>query len=342
MTRLDERKRQVMRAVVESYVANAQPVGSRTIARDYDLGVSSATIRNEMADLEELGYLEQPHTSAGRMPSDAGYRFYVDEIARVSSPTHLQLERMRRAIGQQASEIDEVLQAAGRLLSEITDCLSVVVEPSPSGAVLNTVEIVPLESDRMMLLVITREGLVHNRMLDCPDDVSSEQMNHVSHVLTRYLRGYTLGDILSSEVVRGIRSELDHCRKLLDMVMHILSSYSSEDVQARYRLEGAANIMKQPEFQDVRRAQKVLRVLSQQSVINDLLRSVRSEDVFVLIGSENRYEGIRDCSIVTSAYSIRGQSAGRIGVLGPRRMNYGRVMGTVKTLTSLLSEVLNR
>ncbi len=341
MARLDERKRKVLRAVVEVYVANAEPVGSRTIARESDLGVSSATIRNEMADLEELGYLEQPHTSAGRMPSDAGYRFYVDEMANISSPTHLQLERMREALGRHASEVDAVLEATGKLLSEITDCLSLVAEPSPSAAVLNTVEMVPLGDHRMMLLIVTEEGFVHNRIVDHPEGVSLEKVKHVSSVLTNYLRGYNLGDVINSSVVRAVHSELNHCRQLLDVVMEILSSYSSDDAETRYRLEGAANIMKQPEFQDVRRAQKVLRVLSQRSVARNLFKGVDEDDIFVLIGSENRYEVISDCSVVTSTYYIRGQSAGRIGVLGPRRMNYGRVMGMVKTLTSLLSEALD-
>ncbi len=337
---LDERKRRVMRAIVEAYVHNAQPVGSRTIARDYDLGVSPATIRNEMSDLEGMGYLEQPYTSAGRVPSDLGYRFYVDQLVMVSGPSREQLDRIRRVLERRVSAVEVVLQTAGRILAEVTDCLAVVAAPYPEDSTLNAVEIIPLRPGRAMLLVITEEGFVQNQILDLPDDAGIETLRHVSQVLTRFLQGHSLEDVAHGLIWREMRSELNYCQRLLDVAAEALGDRDS--TQADFHLEGAVNIMKQPEFQDVRRAQKVLTALSQHSVIRDMFRPFPVEGVFALIGRENVYEDIWDCSLISAVYFIDGRPSGRLGVLGPRRMNYGRIMGVVEAITEAVSDVLSR
>lgn len=337
---LDERKRKVMQAIVEAYILNAQPVGSRTIARDYDLGVSPATIRNEMSDLEDMGYLEQPHTSAGRVPSDQGYRFYVDELVRIASPTREELEGIRLALEKRVSAVDSVLQATGRLLAKVTDCLTLVAAPYPAESVLNRVEIIPLRAGKALLLLITEEGLVHNRMVELSEDVDQETARHVSSAMTRYLKGHHLRDVAEGLTLRRLQSELSYCRRLLDSAAEALSE--SDRSEADFHLEGTVNIMKQPEFQDVSRAQKVLSALGSHSVIREMFRPFPSEGVFALIGRENTYRDIWDCSLISTVYYIDGRPVGRIGVLGPRRMNYGRVMGVVDAITDALSDVLSR
>ncbi|MFO8059893.1 MAG: heat-inducible transcriptional repressor HrcA [Bacillota bacterium] len=336
---LDERKRRVMRAIVEAYVLNAQPVGSRTIARDYDLGVSPATIRNEMSDLEGMGYLEQPYTSAGRVPSDLGYRFYVDQLVMVSTPASEQLEQIRRLLEHRVSAVEAVLQTAGRILAEVTDCLAVVAAPYPEESTLNAVEIISLRPGRAMLLVITEEGCVHNQILDLPDEIGDDALRHASQVITRFLHGERLRDIVDGPIWWELRSELNYCRRLLDVAAEALTSRDRSQVD--FHLEGAVNIMKQPEFQDVRRAQKVLTALSRHSVMRDMFSPFPAEGVFALIGRENVYEDIWDCSVVSAVYHIDGRPSGRLGVLGPRRMDYGKIMGVVKAITEAVSDVLS-
>lgn len=337
---LDARKRRVMQAVVEAYILSAQPVGSRTLARDYDLGVSPATIRNEMSDLEGLGYLEQPHTSAGRIPSDQGYRFYVDELVNISTPSDRQIERMRHMLQRRVSAVESVLQTAGRLLAEITDCLAVVASPYTEESTINTVDIVPLRGGRAMLVVVTNEGFVHNQMIDIPQDMEGDAARRVSRALSQYFRGQRVSEIVTGRRLYQLRSELRYCRRLLDVAIEALSAQESSETD--YHLEGAVNIMKQPEFQDVRLAQKVLSALSEQSVVRSLFGSFPREGMFVLIGRENIYEDIWDCSLVSAVYYIGDRPAGRLGVLGPRRMQYGKVLGVVEVVTDAVSDVLSR
>ena len=335
---LDERKLKVMRAVVEAYVVNAQPVGSRSIARDSDLGVSPATIRNEMADLERMGLLEQPHTSAGRIPSDLGYRIYVDRIARIARPARSDLERVRVSLHDQVSEMDAVLRASARILSEMTDCLTLMAGPDAGDAVLNTIELVPLRSGRVTVLAITEDGFVQSRITEVPD-VPPGELERATRLLNAHFRGLTVSEVLEGSALNALRRELRYCARLADVVGGLLRR-SAESGDTDYLLDGAANIMKQPEFRDVARAQRVLAALTKRSLVRDLLSRFPGEDLATLIGSESDSEAMAECSLVSAVYYIGGRPAGRMSVVGPRRMDYGRVMGLLKTVTEAVGDVL--
>ena len=337
---LDQRKLRVLQSVVEAYIANAQPVGSRTIARDFDLNVSPATIRNEMADLENMGYLEQPHTSAGRIPSDLGYRMYVDQIARIAQPSRDEIEVIQKVIGHRVSEMESLFYTASRLLSEMTDCLSLLAGPFTGRSVLSAVEIVPLRRGRAMVLVVTEDGFVQNQIVDSPG-IEPEQMEHASEIFNQYLRGHTVHEILHGSLLEELRHELNLTQELMDTAMALLLSQKTSEQHPDFFLEGAANIMKHPEFHDIHRTQRVLSALSRRSVIWDLLRRFPKEDIFALIGAENVYEDIQECSVVSAVYYVGGKAAGRIGVIGPRRMNYSRIMGIVKAMTEVVSDSLS-
>ncbi len=336
---LDERKLRVMQAVVEAYVMNAQPVGSRTIARDFDLGVSPATIRNEMADLEGMGLLEQPHTSAGRIPSDLGYRVYVDRLARIARPSRSDLEVVRGALHRQVSEVDSVLRVSVKVLSEMTDCLTLMAGPHAGESVLNTIELVPMRSERVMVLVITEDGFVQSRMVDVPD-VPAEELERAARLLNEHFRGQTISEILGGSSLESLRRELKYCSMLADVVDGLLKK-SAEGGVTDYVIDGAANIMKHPEFRDVARAQRVLEALAKRSLIRDLLNRFSGDGLAALIGSESDTEDMRECSLVSAVYYIGGRPAGRMSVVGPRRMDYGRVMGLLKTVTEAVGEVLD-
>ncbi len=336
---LDERKLKVMRAVVEAYIATAQPVGSRTIAKEFQLGVSPATIRNEMADLEGMGLLEQPHTSAGRVPSDRGYRVYVDRIARIARPAKRDLEHVRSHIHRQVSEVDSVLRVSGKILSEMTDCLALMVGPEAGDAILNTIELVPLRSGRVMVLVITEDGLVQSRMVDVPD-VPPGELERASRMLNDYFRGMTISQILEGSSLTALRRELRYCARLADVVDGLLKR-SAQGEAMDYVIDGAANIMKHPEFRDVARAQRVLEALARRSIVQELLDRFPGGDLAALIGSESASEDMRECSVVSAVYYFGGRPGGRISVVGPRRMDYGRVMGLLKTVTEAVEDVLD-
>ncbi len=335
---LDERKLKVMQAVVEAYVINAQPIGSRTIAKESDLGVSPATIRNEMADLESMGLLEQPHTSAGRIPSDLGYRVYVDRIAKVSRPSLRDLERVRSILHRQVSEVEGVLRVSARVLSEMTDCLTLLAGPETGEAVLNTIDLVPLRSGRVMVLVITEDGFVQSRKVELPD-VPAEELERASRLLNDHFSGMTISEILQGSSLKGLRRELRYCFRLADVVDGLLKGSARGEV-TDYVIDGAANIMKHPEFRDVARAQRVLEALARRSLIKDLLNRFSGDDLVTLIGAENATEEMRECSLISTVYYIGGRRGGRMSVIGPRRMDYGRVMGLLETVSEVVGDVL--
>ncbi len=338
---LDRRKRVVLAAVVTDYVATAEPVGSRTIARKYGLGVSPATIRNEMSDLAEMGYLEQPHTSAGRIPSDRGYRFYVDRLMADARPDEDEVQRIRLLFTRRARQMEALIRRAMRVLAETTDCLAIVMGPEYEESYLQYLHLLPIKDERAVLVLATDAGVLHSRVIEWPRDVPEETAHRISTVLNARLSGLRL-DQVGRDILRALSHELSGYRSVVDHVLDLLGSLGA-DPHDRVFVGGATRILKQPEFHDIDRIQALLEALERQEFLQQILSTGMDESsVQVIIGKENPFETMQDCSVVMGTYLINRMARGRVAVLGPKRMDYGRIVGLVDLMSGMLNEALRR
>lgn len=335
---MDQRKRRVLQAVTDDYIATAEPVGSRTIARKYNLGVSPATIRNEMADLEEAGYLRQPHTSAGRIPSDLGYRFYVDALM---SPTKLSAEerlRLRAKVVSRQQAIDQIFHNTARLLSLLTQYISIVLAPPMAGSACRHLRVVGVDPYYVLVVLVTEPGFIQNRMIEMPEPVDGREIARLNSVLNRRLRGVSLGDVTGT-LIAELRNEIQESL-LFEAVMELLEE--GLDTGERVYLEGTTNLFEHPEFHDVERAKLLLQMLEEREALFDAISDLSHRSgITVTIGEENRALNMQDCSMVTATYTMNGQVLGSLGLLGPTRMDYARVVAAVEFMADNLSEILS-
>lgn len=338
---LDERKRKILQAIIEDYIYTAEPVGSRTIARKYELGISPATIRNEMADLEFSGYLEQPHTSAGRIPSAKGYRFYVDFLL---SPYHIS-ERDMTMINSwfqtKARRLEEVFQETAKVLSRMTRNISLVSAPQTANSVFKYLQFLPFDSQRAVVVVVTDTGLIENKLLEIPDGTSLADLQRIAEVLNNSLSGLTFDQIrtpLLTEIKRLIVPDPILVGNAIDIVRQALTADKTKKVY----LGGTTQLLSQPEFRDVERIKNILTVLEEEKMLHDILDTGEKDGVLVTIGGENKYSGIQDCSMVQATYRADGKIIGTIAILGPTRMEYARIMSVLNFMHDHLGEILKK
>lgn len=335
---IDERKSRVLQAIIQDYVQTAEPVGSRTLARKYRFGLSPATIRNEMSDLEELGYLEQPHTSAGRVPSSQGYRYYVDRLMEEHNLEPEEERAIEAAFQRRIHEIDALIQVTARLLSDATHYAALVSGPRAWHNALEHLQIIPLPGNKAMLVLVTESGMVEKQVIDIPE-VTLVELQHVSEAITSRLRGQALAQV-SRTTLQDLRRELGKYRALLDHTLAFLDNEQADNTERVY-IGGTRNILDQPEFRDVGKVRTLLEVLEQEKAVQDLLGEPTTppgEGVSFAIGEEIQYREMQDCSVITATYRIGGRTIGRIGVLGPRRMEYAKVAKIVDEVARRLTD----
>lgn len=336
---MDKRKRQILQAITEDYIASAEPVGSRTIARKYGLGVSPATIRNEMADLEEAGYLEQPHTSAGRIPSDKGYRYYVDVLIQPVEPTVEERRRLWAEVHERARAVEEMIHRTARLLSMLTQYTSVVVTPRITETVCRHFQLVQLDDFHVLLVLVTEPGFVQNRIVTLDEPISPDEVTRLNAFLYDRLRGVAISDVTHT-LIADLRSGIN-TSSLFQTIMELLTSGLDPRSDAKLYLEGATNIFEHPEFQNVERAKVVLGILDEEDIVLEMLSEASQRSgTAVTIGSEHRYVEMHECSMVTATYSMGDRVVGTLGLLGPTRMDYSRVIGILQFVSDSLSEVI--
>lgn len=336
---LDERKRRVLHALTDDYIETAEPVGSRNLARKHQLGVSPATVRNEMADLEEAGYLQQPHTSAGRVPSDKGYRFYVDELMADWSPGRTERSAVQREVQAMRKAMEVLIHEAARMLARATKYTSVVAAPRLAASVFRHIELVPLDASSVLAVVVSDPGFVQHTIIEVRRPVTDVHASRVAALLNRHLFGVRFGDI-GPQLLNVIEESVAH-DDLYEAVADLLSGRLAEDAEDKVYLEGTLNILSQPEFHDVERARSLLALLEARDILERVLNlASRSTEATVIIGAENPVIEMRDCSVVVSAYTLGGEVIGAIGVLGPTRMEYAKTVGMVQYMAEHLSESL--
>ncbi|MDA8233723.1 MAG: heat-inducible transcriptional repressor HrcA [Clostridia bacterium] len=339
--RIDERKQKVLLAIIQDYIATAEPVGSRTISRKTDLGVSPATIRNEMSDLEEMGYIEQPHTSSGRVPSDLGYRYYVDFMMEKQKLSNQEQDFIRHGYESKKTEISAVIQQTSKILSQLTNYTSIVLSPQGGRSAFKHLQLVPLEPGKALVVVVTESGFIHNKIIDIPEKLKQEELIKISQVLNAKLQGHPLEEIKRT-LISEIYFELNKHKEIFNIVMELLQNDSPglapED---KVCLAGTLNMLNQPEFRQIEKVKTLLSLLDQDDLLRNLMTvNSQEEGVNISIGEENKQEGLRDCSMITATYHIDGQLVGSIGVLGPTRMEYAKVVSIVEYMTQNLEEIL--
>ncbi|MEO3947872.1 heat-inducible transcriptional repressor HrcA [Gorillibacterium sp. CAU 1737] len=338
---LTERQQLILNAIIDDYIGTAEPVGSRSLSKRGDIKFSPATIRNEMADLEELGLLEQPHTSAGRIPSNKGYRYYVDHLMNYGALSSHELSVLRSFFADRMSKMEQIIQQAASILSGLTNYTSIVLGPEVFNTTLKHLQVVPLNERTAVAIIVTNTGRVENRTVEIPEGVPIGEIEKVVNLLNDKLRDVPLLHLKSklySEIGAEMGRYVNGYEELLGLLENVFTSKEDED---RIFLSGATNILNQPEFKDVDKVKHILDLLSEAPILMRMI-SPQTEGIQVRIGSENGLAAIRDCSLITATYSLEGKTIGTIGILGPTRMEYAKVMGLLDHLSKQLPTVLGR
>ncbi|MGE5453768.1 MAG: heat-inducible transcriptional repressor HrcA [Methylocystaceae bacterium] len=339
---LDERKKRILEAVIREYVKTAEPVGSRSIARQSDLGVSAATVRNEMSDLEEMGYLEQPHTSAGRIPSEKGFRYFVDCMMEPEELTDRDQDFLRRMLGEKINGLEDLVQQTSNVLSNFSHYASLVISPAPQGDEgFRKMELIPLEPGRALLVLITDKGMIMHRKLDVDAGLTMHDLEQVSTIFNQQLVGTRIKNMRTT-VLQSLRHELLHRRQLMDAALEVVDDLLVSSQEDKIRVSGALNILNEPEFKDLDKLKRILGVLEEEQFIKKLLEDKNLNEVKIKIGQENEVEQVRELSIVFTAYELGDGTVGRIGLIGPVRMQYWRASATVNTVRNIIQDMVDQ
>ncbi len=340
MADLDGRKRQILQAVVEDYVRSGDPVGSRTIARKYLITSSPATIRNELADLEELGYLDQPHTSAGRVPSDQGYRFYVDRLMQPPQLSRQDMLRIRNAYRQGAQSLEWLIHETVKLLGTVSEYTVLALVPQPGPQRLQGLDIVPCSGDQAVLVLVTDQGLVFHRMIEVPPDQPPESLAETGGLLRESLLGRSIEDIRGralSRLANRLRSRAQVAEQVFEL---LLASLASADDGEQVVVQGASRIAQQREYQDLARLTEILGFLEQRRAVRDLLLEM-DEGIGAVIGREHRMAQAFGTGVVMANLPGPGGSRLRFGVVGPKRLDYARATAVLGAIAEQLGEMLH-
>lgn len=339
---LDERKIRVLCAVIDSYLREAEPVGSRTISKEYDLGVSSATIRNEMSDLEDLGYLNKTHSSSGRIPSDKAYRFYVNNILKAEK-MRIDIEKkeeIKRILTKESREIDELIQNSAKILSAITSYTALVLSPQIREMKLKHIQLVPIDEREILVVLVGDSGIVKNTIFRLDQNISSEQLERISNLFNYKLKGLTITGIreaMSGEIFKEFYDYKSTLDRIIPVIMNSLDDNSNVEVY----LDGVTRIFDFPEYRDTEKVKSFISFIEdKEQLLNVLLNNTLNEDIEFSIGDENKYDTIKDCSLITATYKLGNMIIGKIGVIGPTRMDYLTVIRSLKLFSANLSEII--
>ncbi|HZJ83880.1 MAG TPA: heat-inducible transcriptional repressor HrcA [Clostridia bacterium] len=336
---LGERKLQILQAIIDDYIVSAEPVGSRTISKKYGIGLSSATIRNEMADLEDMGYLEQPHTSSGRIPSDKGYRLYVDHLMKTKVLTITEANHIKDLYEKKTRQIEQVIFQTSRILSDITNYTAIVSGPKLSLVRVKHIQLVPIDNHFALLVVVTNTGIIKDTIVEIPEGITGEYLYRISNMLNDIFKDKSLGN-LSLETVLKMKEGMVQDRVFFNSLVDALTKSVSIKDSGQVYLGGATNIFNFPEYHDILKAKEFLDLMEQKDLLYKLLIRPQDEGVSIVIGEENQYEELREYSIVTATYNIGGGIFGTLGIIGPTRMEYSKTVPIMDFMSCALSTYL--
>ena len=335
---LSEREREVLASLITQYIASADPVGSRLIANKFMTDLSSATIRNTLQDLEEQGLLKQPHTSAGRVPTDLGYRFYVDFLLQPEELSQEIKDEIKSKILKEGQEINEILGQTCRVLSDITKQLGVTMAPKFDAGILKRFELIPIAEDRLMAVVVVRSGLARSVIIEIEAAVSDSILTELEQVLNERLTGLTLGEIRKTVVQR--LADVSGHGKLLNLLIDSKDNIWTESEDSGLHLSGAGQLVTKPEFASQEKLSELLKVMENGKILSDFLNQQEEEGLLITIGNESKFSEVLNCSLVTSSYRV-GNIRGTVGIIGPTRMPYSQLVSVVEYTARTISETLS-
>lgn len=341
---LDERKEKILKAIIQTYLETGEPVGSRTISKYSDLKLSSATIRNEMSDLEELGYIIQPHTSAGRIPADKGYRFYVDQI--IQEKDH-QVSEMQELMIKRVDRVELLLKQMAQILASNTNYATLVSGPNYHQTKLKFIQLSKVEARKLLIVVVVEGNIIRNSFVTLEEELSHEEILNLNILLNNSLNGMTIEQINLS-VISKLKEQAGSHRQVVELVLNeVAEAIQAQDEDLQIYTSGATNIFKYPELSDTQKASELISTLEQKELLKGLfdeehLPSASDSEIQVYIGDETPVQTMKDCSVVTANYVLGDGLRGTIGIIGPKRMDYEKVVTTLRTLVTQLNEAFKK
>jgi len=337
---LSERKIRILKAIVDDYIASGIPVGSRTISKLWGGEFSPATIRNEMSDLYEMGYLNQPHTSSGRIPSQKAYRYYVDRMLHAPVVDAEELKQLKGYFNSRLDQIGEIIAATAKTLSVSTNYVSIAMAPELKNVLIKQIRLVPVTRGRALCVIVTNMGYVNDLIISIPDDVDDSSLDMISNALTSVMQGKSAMEL--PQVASSMMEEMRYHGAVFQSLMDSISNAEKALPAKSIVFDGAQNLFRYPEFTDVERAKSILTALQTQDTIYSILNRADQLNLSISIGMENGRDDLSDVSVVTASYSVDGQQVGSFGVIGPMRMNYRRVVSIMENLGTLFMDVLHQ
>ena len=338
---LDERKTKILQAIIKNYLETGEPVGSRTISKYTDLNLSSATIRNEMADLEELGFIVQPHTSAGRIPSDKGYRFYVDAMMLEHEK---EVEQLKDVLLEKEEKLDHMLKQAAKLMAVNTNYATMVTAPRSSKNVLKFLQLSRMDASHILAVIVIEGNVIKNTVIDVAESLNDETMLKLNILLNTHLNGLSVEEI-NLGLITALKQQAGMYGPIIEEVIDAVAETIKEDEDLEIYTSGANNIFKYPELSDNQKASDLINAFEEKQLLTQLIDDTDSEgrnEIKVYIGEDSPIQTMKDCSIVTANYEFGDGMRGMIGIIGPKRMDYDKVVGTIKTIKSQLDTMYKK
>ena len=347
---MDERKIKILNAIIQTYLYTGEPVGSRTISKFTDLNLSSATIRNEMSDLEEMGYIVQPHTSAGRIPSDKGYRFYVDNMMKEKVDSMVkekvaEVDEMKNVMLEKADKIDQMLKQVAKLLAANTNYATMISAPQYKGKKLRFIRLSRVDDTQILAVIMIEGNIIKNKLIDTAEMIAEEDVVKLNLVLNTFLQGLSLSEINMEMIGRMKQQAAGHNKIISDVIDAIASAIQEEDDLEIYTT-GATNLLKYPELSDTQKVSELIYTLEEKKALTDFVAERLEKDdknaIQVYIGAESPVNSMKDCSIVTATYELEEGVSGTIGIIGPKRMDYQKVVGNLQTMMEQLDKIYKK
>lgn len=340
---LDERKLNILYAIISNYINSAEPIGSRTISKQYDLGISSATIRNEMSDLEEQGYLTKPYSSAGRIPSDKAYRLYVDKLLKKQEKllNDIDEKMIIDILNKQTWEIEDLIQNLGKILSKLTSYTTVVASPKMKNSIIKKIQLVSVDETKVLMIIISNTGIVKNTVFKTDKSLSSNDLNTISNFLNEKFNNLSIDEILNrlnGEIYDELTQFRDVFKKMVPVIYEVIRDFVTVDIY----LDGITNILNFPEYKDIDKARSFISFVEDKELLLDILfKDLKSNEIDIIIGNENIYAPIKDLSIITTTYTIGDKIIGKVGLIGPTRMDYLNLINIIKSFSFNINNILN-
>ena len=331
---LDDRKKKVLQAIVEEYINTAEPVSSNALTKNYGLNCSSATIRNEMAELEKSGYLDKTHTSSGRIPSEKGYRYYVDELVNDKDISLEEIKYISDKLETKVNEIEDLTKIAANTISEVTHYTTVSIGPRTTSQIIEEIKFVLLGSRMMMAVILTDTGMVKETIIKFDEDITEKQVQTINYMFNKKLRGEPL-ETIDRPLEDYLYDEMTYSVNVVKPIIEQIKKVLEED---KIYLEGANKSFELPEFNSLEVAKNFVNILDTKELVADMLNTGFAEDIKVYIGDENEKEQLKDFSVVTFKHKVNGKDLGTIGIIGPKRMDYSKVISVMKYINKKLNQ----